>query len=310
MRGAEFAELTGLLAVAKECSFRRAAKRLGLSPSALSHTIRALEERLGTRLLNRTTRSVFPTEAGLALIQRIEPAIAEIESAVGEVGDSQRQPAGRVRLNLPYLAANLVLAPLLGRFAETYPNIRLELSIDDALTDVVAGGFDAGIRAGERLQQDMVAIRLTPTLDMAVVGAPSYFSRREVPRTPRDLGDHACINYRWAATGALYRWPFNGPDGPIDVTVEGPLTVNDTDVILAAALAGIGLACLPHRFVAPHIDSGRLLRVLESWCRPFSGFFLYYPGHRNIPVALRTFIHFLRVNDIPATVPASTSDSR
>ena len=294
VRGTEFAELTAFLAVAKERSFRRAAAQLGLSPSALSHTIRELEARLGTRLLNRTTRSVSPTEAGLALFNRIEPAVAEIESAVGSFGVFQLRPSGKLRLNLPRLAADLILAPVLGRFAQTYPNIRLELTIDDALTDVVAEGFDAGIRIGEYLHQDMVAVRLTPKLPLAIVGAPLYFAQRVAPQTPRDLKNHACINYRWATTGALYRWPFNGPDGPIDVAVEGPLAINDMDLILEAALGGGGLACVPERFVARHIETGRLVRVLEAWCRPISGYFLYYPGHRHTPIALRAFIDFLK----------------
>jgi DNA-binding transcriptional LysR family regulator len=294
VRGTEFAELKAFLAVAKERSFRRAAKRLGFSPSALSHTIRELEERLGARLLNRTTRSVAPTEAGLALFNRIEPAIAEIENAVGAFGVSQSRPSGRLRLNLSRFAADIILAPVLGRFAQAYPNIFLELTIDDALSDVVAEGFDAGIRNGERLQQDMVAVRLTPNFQLAIVGAPLYFAQREPPQTPRDLKDHACITYRWAATGAVYRWPLNGPDGPIHVAVEGPLVVNDLKVILAAALGGGGLACLPDRLVMRHIETGRLVPVLEAWCGPISGFFLYYPSHRHTPIALRAFIDFLR----------------
>ena len=288
VRGTEFAELTAFLAVAKERSFRRAAKRLGLSPSALSHTIRELEERLGTRLLNRTTRSVSPTDAGLALLNRIEPAIAEIESAVGACGHFPLRPSGRLCLNLPRVAADLILAPVLGRFTQAYPDIFLELIIDDNLTDVVAEGFDAGIRSGEHLQQDMVAVRLTPNLRLAIVGAPSYFAQREAPQTPHDLEDHVCIRYRSTA-----RWPFTGPDGPIDVAVEGPLAVNHTDLMLEAALGGGGLTCLPESFVARHIETGRLIRVLEAWCRPTSGFFLYYPGHRHTPVALRAFIDFL-----------------
>jgi DNA-binding transcriptional LysR family regulator len=294
VRGTEFSELVAFLAVAKERSFRRAAKRLGLSPSALSHTIRGLEERLGTRLLNRTTRSVSPTEAGITLSNRIEPVIAELDSAVAAIGAFGLQPSGKLRLNLPKVAADLILAPVLSRFAQAFPNIHLELTIEDTLTDVVAEGFDAGIRNGEHLQQDMVAIRLTPSLQLAVVGAPSYFAQREAPRTPRDLRNHACINYRWAATGAVYRWAFIGPDGPLDVAVEGPIAVNDVGVILDVALGGGGLACLPEKLVAKHLESGRLIRVLEPWCRPFSGFFLYYPRHRHTPVALREFIHFLK----------------
>jgi DNA-binding transcriptional LysR family regulator len=297
MRGAEFAELTAFMAIVRERSFRRAAKRLGLSPSALSHTIRQLEERLGVRLLNRTTRSVSPTEAGVALFNRLEPAIADIESAVGEAGASGTRPTGRVRLNLPRLAASLVLVPVLGRFAETYPGIQLDLTIDDAFADVVGEGFDAGIRIGERVERDMVAVRLTPELRLAVVGAPSYFARRPPPQTPRELRDHACINYRWSGSGALYRWHFDGPDGPLDVDVGGPLTVNDTGIIIDAALAGSGLACLPEAAVMQHIASGRLIRALDKWCRPFSGFFLYYPGRRHMPVPLRTLIDFLKRND-------------
>jgi DNA-binding transcriptional LysR family regulator len=300
VRGAEFAELTAFMAIVRERSFRGAAKRLGLSPSALSHTIRELEERLGVRLLNRTTRSVSPTEAGIGLFNRLEPAIADIEGAVGETGSLGTRPSGRVRLNLPRLAASLVLVPVLGRFAETYPDIHLDLTIDDAFADVVGEGFDAGIRVGERVERDMVAVRLTPDLRLAVVGAPSYFARRPPPRTPRELRNHACINYRWSGSGALYRWHFDGPDGPLDVDVGGPLTVNDTGIIIDAALAGSGLACLPETAVMQHLASSRLTRALDEWCRPFSGFFLYYPGRRHMPVPLRTLIAFLKQEDARA----------
>ncbi|MBB3931921.1 DNA-binding transcriptional LysR family regulator [Kaistia hirudinis] len=293
MRGAAFSELVSFTAVARECSFRRAAVRLGVSPSALSHTIRQLEERLGVRLLNRTTRSVAPTEAGLALLARIEPAIAELEGAVSVVGAFQSRPSGRLRINLPRLAAELVLAPLLADFAEAYPEIRLELIVDDALTDVVAESFDAGIRQGERLHQDMVAVRLTPSIKMAVVGSPAYFARRSPPVTPADLGRHACINYCWTATGAVFRWPFEGPDGPFEIAVEGPLTLNDTGLLRDAALRGVGLAYLPEPSTARDVEEGRLVRLLESWSRSFSGFFLYHPGRRQTPPPLRALIDFL-----------------
>lgn len=294
MRGTEFSELAAFLAVTQERSFRRAAKRLGLSPSALSHTIRSLEERLETRLLNRTTRSVSPTEAGLTLCDRIEPAIAELDSAVAAIAAFQLQPSGTVRLNVPSVAADLVLAPVLGRFLQTYPDIRLELTVEDSLTDVVAEGFDAGIRNGEHLQQDMVAIRLTPSLQLAVVGAPAYFAQREAPKTPQDLKDHACINYRWATTGEVYRWPFIGPDGPFDVAVDGPMVVNDIGVLLNVSLDGGGLVCLPEKLVSKQLENGQLVRVLEPWCRSFSGFFLYYPRHRHTPIALRELVAFLK----------------
>lgn len=293
MRGSEFAELTAFLTVARERSFRRAAARLGQSPSALSHAVRGLEERLGARLLNRTTRSVAPTEAGTALLERIEPAIADLDGALGVVGTFRDRPSGTVRLNLPRLAVDLVLGPAIGRFVEAYPDVRLELTIDDALSDVVAAGFDAGVRIGERVHKDMVAVRLTRDLSLAVVGSPSYFERRPAPQTPHDLKIHACVNYRWAATGALYRWRFDGPDGPIEVAVEGAVTVDDASLLLDFALGGVGLACLPEAVVAPHLSSGRLIRVLQDWPQRVSDFFLYYPGRRHIPPALRALIDFL-----------------
>ena len=296
MRGAEYAELAAFVAVAQERSFRRASVRLGLSPSALSHTIRELEERLGAKLLNRTTRSVAPTDAGLGLLDRLAPAFADIAGAVEGVSAFRDQPSGTVRLNLPKLAAQMALAPAFGRFARAYPDVRLELTVDDGLTDIVAGGFDAGIRPGERVQRDMVAVRVTPDLRTAVVGSPGYFASRPRPRTPRDLHGHACVNYRWAGSGALYRWPFEKAGEALEVAVEGPLTLNDTDLILAAALEGVGLACILESAVAGHVAAGRLVRVLEEWCQPFSGFFLYYPGRRQVPAALRALIDFLQVS--------------
>ena len=299
MRGTEYAELAAFVAVAQERSFRRASVRLGLSPSALSHAIRELEERLGAKLLNRTTRSVAPTDAGLSLLDRLAPAFAEIAGAVGAVSAFRDRPSGTVRVNLPKLAAQMVLAPAFGRFAQAYPEVRLELTVDDGLMDIVAGGFDAGIRPGERVQRDMVAVRVTPDLRTAVVGSPGYFASRPRPHTPRNLRDHACINYRWAKSGALYRWPFGKSGEALEVAVEGPLTLNDTDLILAAALDGVGLACLLENTVAGHVAAGRLVRVLEEWCQPFPGFFLYYPGRRQVPTALRVLIDFFRVSNKP-----------
>src|SRR5471032_3073793 len=214
MKGAEFSELTAFITVAEERSFRRAAERLGLSPSALSHTIRSLEQRLGARLLNRTTRSVAPTQAGLEVFTRLRPAIAEMESAVRDVGAYQAQPRGVVRINLPRVAARLVVTPILADFLRHYPEVRLDVVIDDSITDVVAEGFDVGIRSGDLVRQDMVAVRLTPDLRMAVVGSPAYFAAHPLPRTPQDIRDHRCITYRWSETGALFRWHFDGPDGP------------------------------------------------------------------------------------------------
>jgi DNA-binding transcriptional LysR family regulator len=293
MRGTEYAELAAFVAITQERNFRRASARLGLSPSALSHTIRELEERLGAKLFNRTTRSVAPTEAGRGLYDRVAPAFADIAGAVAAVRAFGDRPSGAVRLNLPKLAAEIILAPALGRFSRAYPDVHLELAVDDDLTDIVAAGFDAGIRPGELVQRDMVAVRVTPDLRTAVVGSPDYLASRPPPRTPRDLKDHSCINYRFAASGALYRWPFARAGEALDVAVEGSLTLNDTDLIRAAALDGAGLACTLENSVEDDLAAGRLVRVLEDWCQPFSGFFLYYPGRRQMPPALRALIDFL-----------------
>ena len=294
MRGSEFSEFTAFMAIVREGSFRSAARRLGLSPSALSHTIRGLEERLGIRLLNRTTRSVAPTEAGRALFARLGPAIAEMEGAVDGLGAFRGRPAGTVRLNLPRLAAATMIGPHLARFAEAFPDIRLELVVDDAFADIVAGGFDAGIRLGERVERDMIAVRLTGDLRLAVVAAPDYFAGRSPPATPHDLVHHACLSYRWSHSGQLHRWRFDGTDGPVEVDVRGPFTANDTGLLIDAALAGVGVACLPESALAAPIADGRLVRVLDAWCRPFPGFFLYHPGRRQLPPALRAFIDFFR----------------
>ena len=295
MRGGEYGDLASFVAVAEALSFRRASVRLGLSPSALSHAIRELEARLGARLLNRTTRSVALTDAGQALFDRLRPAFADIASAVESVRAFHDRPSGTVRINLPKLAAHSVLAPAFGRFARAYPEVRLEVTVDDGLTDIVAGGFDAGVRPGERLQRDMVAVRITPDLRTAVVGSPGYFADRPAPVRPEDLQAHACINYRWSGSGALYRWPFVREGGAFDVQVEGPLTLNDTDLIAAAALDGVGLACLLEDRVAPDLAGGRLVRVLEAFSPTFPGFFLYYAGRRQTPPALRALIDFLQV---------------
>lgn len=296
MRPGAFSELTAFVAVTQELSFRRAATRLGMSPSALSHSIQRLEERLGVKLLNRTTRSVALTDPGIALFGRLVPAFAELSAAEEAASTFQHEPAGTVRLNLPSLAARMLFGQSFGRFTETYPGVRLELTVDDSLTDIVAGGFDAGVRLGGRVHRDMIAVRVTPDLRTAIVGSPNYFASRPAPETPDDLREHACINYRWSETGALYRWKFAKPGQMLDVAVEGVLTLNDTNLIVAAALDGVGLACLLESRVNDHLADGRLVRVLEDWCQPFPGFFLYYPGRRQMPPAMRALIDFLRHN--------------
>lgn len=294
MNGAHYAELTAFMAIHDTRSFRDAALRLGVTPSALSRTLRRLEARLGVRLLNRTTRSVSPTEAGALLYSKLVPAVSSLEEAVGDAVAQHGAPVGTVKLNAPRLAAELILMPNLVQFHAMYPALRLEITIDDALTDVVARGFDAGIRIGERLAQDMIAVRLTPPIRVAVVGSPGYFARHAQPKTPYELSEHACINYRWADTGKRFRWSFKRLDVQLDVDVEGPVVLNDTGLIREAAIAGLGLAYLPEAAVSSHVASGRLVRVLENWCPPIPGFYLYHPSRRQTPPPLRALISFLQ----------------
>lgn len=294
MRGAEFAELRAFVTVAQERSFRQAAARLNVTPSALSHTIRALEERLGAKLLHRTTRSVASTEAGAALLARLLPAMAELDEAVGGVGDFSERPRGRLRINLPRLAAEIVLVPRLAQFTHLYPEIALDLVVEDSLTDIVAGGYDAGIRPGERVQGDMIAVRLTPDLRPAVFASPEYLASRSIPLTPHDLSDHRCINYRWPHNGSTYRWRFERDGESLEVQVEALLTINDTNVIIAAALGGDGFAYILENTVTEHLMAGRLVRVLDDWCQPASGFHLYYSGRRHMSAPLRAMIDFFR----------------
>jgi len=295
LRGSEFAELTAFLAVARERSFGRAAVQLGLSPSVLSRMIRSLEERLGTRLLNRTTRSVAPTQAGAMLADRLRHTMVDLDGAVRDAVAHQGHPKGLVRVNLPHVAARLVIAPVLGEFSKAYPDVQLDLVLDDSITDVVAEGFDAGIRSGALVQLDMVAVRLTPDLRMAVVGSPAYFKGQSPPAVPEDLQQHACLTYRWQHTGALFRWSFDGANGHRDVAVNSVVTANDTDLLLRAALDGVGLAFLPESLVMAHAERGELVRVLAEWCQPFSGFHLYYPNRPHMPAALRAFVDFIKV---------------
>jgi DNA-binding transcriptional LysR family regulator len=294
--GGHYAELTAFMAVYETRSFRSAALRLGVTSSALSRTLGRLETRLGVRLLNRTTRSVSPTETGQMLHAKLLPAISSLEEAVDEAVAMQAEATGTVRLNLPKLAAELILMPRLAQFTAKYPRIRLDLVIDDGLTDIVSKGFDAGIRIGERLAKDMIAVRLTDAYRIAVVGSPRYFVEHEPPSTPYDLSTHACINYKWTSTNHLGRWLFDGKAGPFEVDVSGPIILNDTGLIRDAAIAGIGLACLPEAAVRAHIKAGQLKRVLEDWCKPFPGFYLYHPSRRQTPPALRALINFLQAS--------------
>lgn len=294
MNGGHYAELTAFMAIYKTRSFREASLRLDVTPSALSRTLRRLEERLGVRLLNRTTRSVSPTEAGVLLHAKLLPVIASLEQAVDDVVAFRDDAVGTVRINLSRLAAELLLLPNLAQMATLYPGVRLEMVIEDGLADVVAEGFDAGIRNGERLARDMVAVRLTSAYRNAVVGSPAYFAKHARPQTPHDLAMHTCINYRWAATGQLYRWSFEGPQGAFEVEIDAAMVCNDTGLMRDAAIGGAGLTCLPEAAVQSHIENGSLIRVLETWCTPYPGFYLYYPSRRQTLPALRALIKVLR----------------
>lgn len=289
MKGNEFNELAAFMEVTRERSFRRAARKLGVAPSSLSHTIRTLEERVGARLLNRTTRSVAPTEAGQILFDRLGPSLVDIASAVHDVRASQLAPRGRLRLNLPRLAARMLLGPRLAEFTRRFPEIRLDLVIDDSITDIVGRGFDAGIRSGALVHKDMVAVRLMPDIRMSVVGTPSYFEEHGRPRAPAKLSEHRCIAYRWGDTGALQRWSFTD----MEVEIEPVFAANETDLLLTAALQGVGLAWLPDAFVEAHLSRGALVRVLDRWCKPISGLHLYYPHRPHMPAALRALVDFL-----------------
>ncbi|WP_394840689.1 LysR family transcriptional regulator [Pendulispora brunnea] len=302
MRGSEYAELTAFATVAAQGSFVRAAAQLRISPSALSQIIRGLEERLGVRLLNRTTRSVAPSDAGARLLARITPVMNELDAAVAEVNTSRDRVAGSLRINTPRTAAVRLLGPLVGPFHEKYPDIELDIVVQEAMIDIVAERFDAGIRFAEQLAKDMVAIKLSDPIKTAVVASPKYLARHGIPKTPRDLMKHRCINWRWTTNGSLYRWELERGKRRVEIAVEGPLSVNDMEVMFRAALDGVGLAYLFDDHVRPWVEKGKLVRVLEAWSRSLPGFYLYYPSRSHMSPPLRAFVEFLREN---ASVPTS-----
>jgi DNA-binding transcriptional LysR family regulator len=293
MRGSDYADLRAFAAIAERGSFARAASQLGVSPSALSQTIRGLEERLGIRLLNRTTRSVAPSEAGVRLLARLLPAMAELDAAVADVTTLRDTPSGSLRINATRIAAVHYLAPLIAPFHRAYPDIVLEVSVEDRLVDIVAGRYDAGIRLGEMVEKDMIAVRLSGDVEMIVVAAPAYLDRAGIPKTPRDLRSHRCINFRWPTAGGLYRWEFERGAEKLEAAVDGPLIVNEPDIAVRAAVDGVGIAYLFEHQVRPLIEAGQLVRLLREWTPPFPGFYLYYPSHRQVPPALRAFIDFV-----------------
>jgi DNA-binding transcriptional LysR family regulator len=287
-------DLIAFIAVARERSFTRAAAKLGVSQSALSHTIRGLEERLGIRLLTRTTRSVAPTEAGERLLSTVGPSFDEISAALAGLTDLRDRPAGSIRITAAEHSAKTILWPALERLLPDYPDINVEVVVDYGLTDIVAERFDAGVRLGEQVAKDMIAVRVGPDMRMAVVGAPSYFARRNRPGTPQDLTDHTCINLRLPTYGGVYAWEFEKAGREVKVRVEGQLILNNLDMRLNAALAGLGLAYLPEDQVQAHIADGRLIRALEDWCPPFSGYHLYYPSRRQATPAFALLVDALR----------------
>ncbi|ACI55329.1 transcriptional regulator, LysR family [Rhizobium leguminosarum bv. trifolii WSM2304] len=287
-------DLIAFLAVARAKSFTKAAAKLGVSQSALSHTIRGLEERLGLRLLTRTTRSVSPTEAGERLLLTIGPRLDEIETELVALSAFREKPAGSIRINAGEHAADAVLWPALEKLLPDYPDINVEIIVDYGLTDIVAERYDAGVRLGEQVAKDMIAVRIGPDMRMAVVGAPGYFERRTKPLTPQDLTDHNCINLRLPTYGGVYAWEFEREGHELKVRVEGQLIFNNIALRLNAALAGAGLAYLPEDAVQGHLAEGRLVRVLEDWCPPFPGYHLYYPSRRHASAAFVLVVDALR----------------
>ncbi|MBY5519373.1 LysR family transcriptional regulator [Rhizobium leguminosarum] len=287
-------DLIAFLAVARAQSFTKAAGKLGVSQSALSHTIRGLEERLGLRLLTRTTRSVSPTEAGERLLLSIGPRLDEIESELAALSAFREKPAGTIRINAGEHAADAVLWPALEKLLPDYPDINVEIIVDYGLTDIVAERYDAGVRLGEQVAKDMIAVRIGADMRMAVVGAPAYFDTRPKPLTPQDLTDHNCINLRLPTYGSVYAWEFEKGGRELRVRVEGQLVFNNIALRLNAVLAGLGLAYMPEDLVEAHLAEGRLVRVLEDWCLPFSGYHLYYPSRRHTSPAFALVVDALR----------------
>ncbi|MBL0371451.1 LysR family transcriptional regulator [Rhizobium sp. KVB221] len=287
-------DLVAFLAVARVRSFTKAAAQLGVSQSALSHTIRGLEARLGIRLLTRSTRSVSATEAGERLLASIGPKLDEIESELAALSEFRDKPSGTIRITAGEHPAGTLLSPALERFLPDYPDIHVEVIVDYGLTDIVAERYDAGIRIGEQVAKDMIAVRIGPDMRMAVVGAPSYFSTRTQPLTPQGLTDHVCINIRLPTHGGIYAWEFEKDGRELKVRVEGQLVFNNIALRLNAALAGLGLAYLPEDIVQAHVESGKLVRILEDWCEPFTGYHLYYPSRRQSSPAFALLVNALR----------------
>ncbi len=293
MQGTELGELATFIAVARQRSFRKAAVERGVASSAISHAIRSLEERVGVRLFHRTTRSVSLTEAGARFLTELQPAFGQISKALDSLNSFRGTPFGTVRITVPNSIAPFVFQNVMGPLIKQNPGLQLDLEATDRLVDIVEDGFDAGIRFGERLSQDMVAVRIRPRLRFAVVGSPAYFADRKIPKTPRELQEHACIRYRYPS-GAIYNWQFERAGEAVDVEVHGPVTLDDQYLMVEASLQGCGLAYVWENWAMPHLARGNLIRCLEEWCAPDDQLFLYYPSRRYVSAGLRALIEILR----------------
>jgi len=291
----DLSELSVFAKVAEERSFTRAAAHLGISQSALSHSIRGLEKRLGLQLLARTTRSVSPTAAGTALLQELTPALERIERALAETRKQRETPSGRIRLIIPRTATQMVILPKLAQFTRAYPEIVLEVTSSNDPVDLVAGEYDAGVQLGEFIQRDMIAVRVTKEMRLAVVGSPNYFESNPIPRHPQDLKDHACIGFRFS--NGLYRWEFEKGRKALTVSPQGPASFDDPDLVIQAVLNGVGIGTAMEETLTDMIAKRRLVQVLRDWCPSFPGYFLYYPSRRNQPAALAALIETLRLSD-------------
>jgi len=294
MRASQFSELSAFVAVAEHRNFTKAANRLRLSTPTLSHTVRSLEDRLGVRLLNRTTRSVAVTPAGERLLAHMRPLLEGLDKAVEAVNQFRDKPMGCLRLTASRFAAVMIVGPLIGSFMTEYPDIKVELFVDDSRSDIVSGHFDAGVRWGERIEKDMIAVRIGGRHRLIPVASPAYLAHNPLPDTPQDLRAHRCIHYRHTWNGAIHRWMFEKDGEQIEVPVEGGLIVNDMDLALGAALDGLGIAYIPEATAMSAIENGRLILLLEDWCSYALDFFLYYSSRRQIPLPLQTLIAFIR----------------
>lgn len=290
----DYSDLIAFLAVARERSFSKAAARMGVTPSALSHKVTALEERLGVRLLSRTTRSVAPTAAGERLIGSIGPRFDEIQAEIASLGELRDKPAGTVRVTCIDYVIETIFRPKLPTFLAEYPDIKVELVVDYGLTNIVEQRFDAGVRGGESISKDMIAVRLGPDWRFAVVGSPGYFERRSAPATPQDLTNHNCVNMRLTTAGSNYAWEFKRGTREFSVRVDGQMSFNSILPVLQAAVDGIGLAYVPQELVAPYLADGRLREVLAEWCPTFQGYHLYYPSRRHSSPAFAAFVEAFR----------------